>query len=442
MKKYGLGAQFSKYTGICKSDISKASKLGLKRKRRNDATDQDVLDRVQEFKQRPDVSTNLPAAKRVKRDITERRVMDKPMKTIYSDFKKCNPTIKISLSTFKRSKPSNIESSRKRHWEGCLCEACTNIELKLKALCQLATRKRSSVQVKDKYEAAQLTMCEKTGDYHDKKCIVRQCNECGVDKIVSYFQPLAEQCISEEVTYTKWERIKKNVKGKEVVRTMEVVKKESFTQVIIELSQDLIHFAEHLFVASWQQRQFTTIRKEVPNDWVVLNMDFAENYSCVSQSEVQAAHWGHEQVTIHPTVAYYKCRDDDCDHVVTEALIFVSNDKIHDAHAGNSFVKLANKHLVEKRGLVVKKQVQMTDGCSAQYKSKTPFADISNSIVDNGFPIERHFYGSRHGKGPSDGAGAVVKNVVRRGVLGCNVVVNNAEDFYRYAKGLTKDDKH
>ena len=84
----------------------------------------------------------------------------------------------------------------------------------------------------------------------------------------------------------------------------------------------------------------------------------------------------------------------------------------------------------------------MTDGCSAQYKSKIPFSDISCSILDNGFPIERHFYGSRHGKGPSDGAGAVVKSFIRRGVMGNNVIINNAEDFYEYAKELTKDDTH
>lgn len=47
-------------------------------------------------------------------------------------------------------------------------------------------------------------------------------------------------------------------------------------------------------------------------------------------------------------------------------------------------------------------------------------------IEDYGFVVERHFYGSRHGKGPSDGAGATV--------MGMNVVINNAEDFYNFGK--------
>uniref|UniRef100_A0A8W8NTU4 Uncharacterized protein n=1 Tax=Magallana gigas TaxID=29159 RepID=A0A8W8NTU4_MAGGI len=46
----------------------------------------------------------------------------------------------------------------------------------------------------------------------------------------------------------------------------------------------------------------------------------------------------------------------------------------------------------------------------------------------------KDFYGSRHGKGPSDGAVAVVKSGARRAVMGMNVVINNAEDLYNFGK--------
>ena len=198
-------------------------------------------------------------------------------------------------------------------------------------------------------------MCQKLSQYNERKCINRQCDVCGVDKIVAFFQPLAEQSTSDEITYTKWERVKKDINGKEVVCVMPVKKTRTCTSIIIDLSQESQMLAQHLFVANWQQRQFTELRKDVPEGFMVLNMDFAENYSCVTQNEVQAAHWGHEQVTIHPTVAYYKCKDDGCDQVVTESLIFISEDKIHDSHAVNTFTKIANEHLKEKRGLDIKR---------------------------------------------------------------------------------------
>ncbi|CAG2188300.1 unnamed protein product [Mytilus edulis] len=69
--------------------------------------------------------------------------------------------------------------------------------------------------------------------------------------------------------------------------------------------------------------------------------------------------------------------------------------------------------------------------------------DVGTSLqrhnLDFGFPIERHFYGSCHGKGPSEGAGAVVKSVVRRAVLVEQVVINNARDLYDFSKKLEID---
>ncbi|PJE77756.1 hypothetical protein CI610_03318 [invertebrate metagenome] len=207
---------------------------------------------------------------------------------------------------------------------------------------------------------------------------------------------------------------------------MLVTKKQSCTEVVVELSEELQPLAQHLFVAAWQQDQFSKLRKKISEGYVLLNMDFSENFACISQNEIQSAHWWHEQVTIHPIVALYRCLKAGCDKTVVESLIFISENKQHDAHAVMKFVKIANKHLTEQQGLVINKEIQMSDGCSAQYKSRQPLTDLSYSILDFGFPSERHFFGSRHGKGPSDGAGAVVKSFVRRGVLGQKAVVNNA----------------
>lgn len=443
LKKYGLNRQISKYTGISESYISKKSKStgDLPRKKRKDAINADVQETIKHFCQRPDVSTNLPTAKRVKRDLIERRVLDKPMTTVFQEFKENHPDITVSLSTFKRNRPKNIASTRKQSWKGCLCELCANVDLKIKALNQLA-EKKGCMKIKDKYEAIALTMCQKAGRFHPYHCIRRECRECGVNNIISYFQPLAEKCQDVVVRYTKWERVRKELKGKEVVRVMPITKKHSCTQAVMELSTELKPLAEHIFVASWQQDQFSKLQKRVPEGCVLLNMDFSENFMCVSQNEVQTAHWGHEQVTIHPTVAYYQCQKEGCEETVIESLIFITDDKQHDAHAVMAFTKLANQHLQATRGLDIKKQLHMTDGCSAQYKSKTPFTDISFSILDFGFPTERHFYGSRHGKGPSDGAGAVVKSFVRRGVLGESISINNAKEFFNYSKKISKDEEH
>ena len=75
-----------------------------------------------------------------------------------------------------------------------------------------------------------------------------------------------------------------------------------------ELKVEVQFLGEHLFRANWQQSQFHKMRNRTPfpKAAVMMVMDFAENYTCQYQGEVQAAHWHHEQATVHPTVTYYR----------------------------------------------------------------------------------------------------------------------------------------
>ena len=75
------------------------------------------------------------------------------------------------------------------------------------------------------------------------------------------------------------------------------------------------------------------------------------------------------------------------------------------------------------------KKIQYTDGCAGQYKGKTAF----NIIANRQDSITRNFFGSRHGKGPCDSAGGIVKNAVKRAVFARKAIVRDARDFYRFA---------
>ena len=158
-------------------------------------------------------------------------------------------------------------------------------------------------------------------------------------------------------------------------------------------------------------------------------LDFAENYSCTYQNEVQSAHWFYEQVTLHPVTTYYKCAY--CQEATNESLVFISPDHRHDHHAVQHYTRLAIDHL-RQRGMLCTRIVQWSDGCTSQYKSRGPFADIAASQHDMGVPVGRNYFGSRHGKGPCDGEAAVVKNHVASAVKCRDVIISNACDFYKY----------
>ena len=64
--------------------------------------------------------------------------------------------------------------------------------------------------------------------------------------------------------------------------------------------------AEHTFMASWNYCQFKQAKRNIIPGELMLVHDFAQNYLCLLQNEPQGMHWDHKQVTLHPTVAYYK----------------------------------------------------------------------------------------------------------------------------------------
>lgn len=221
----------------------------------------------------------------------------------------------------------------------------------------------------------------------------------------------------------------------QISRKMLVRKTSTWVAFLDELRTELAFLAGHLFRAAWQHLQFESLRNSTPfpQGTVGMVLDFAENFTCVNQDEVQAAHWHHTQVTVHPIVTYYRC--DLCEKTVTESLVFISNDRHHDFDAVHKFTEVAINHLRNKRNITLENIVQWTDGCASQYKSKGPFADVSCAMDDFGCTFERNFFGSRHGKGPSDGESAVIKHHAATAIKTGAAFVNDAKELFDYCYG-------
>ena len=198
-------------------------------------------------------------------------------------------------------------------------------------------------------------------------------------------------------------------------------------KLITELLNEAAPHPQHLLNADWQNQQFSQLKSQLPEKHVLSVLDFAENYSTFYQDEVQSSYWSHNQVTIHPIVCYYRCVN--CDALMTESLIFVSDDTTHDYHAVNHFVTVAYEHLRTARNFDIVKSLRFSDGCAAQYKSRGPIADIhvhvAHSHQDNGFQTQHNYFGSCHGKGPSDGESTVVKSMASTAVKSTTTIIAN-----------------
>lgn len=91
----------------------------------------------------------------------------------------------------------------------------------------------------------------------------------------------------------------------------------------------LDNFIEHDYIAKSQSDFVKTRKQNLKDDEVMVLMDFAENYSCVIQDEIQSHHWNHTQVTIHPFVIYKKENDE----VSHRSFVIISDSLQHDVYA-------------------------------------------------------------------------------------------------------------
>ena len=135
-------------------------------------------------------------------------------------------------------------------------------------------------------------------------------------------------------------------------------------ELIDLLTQHIKSMAEHSFMASGNYWQYKLARKNIIEGDVIMVHDFAQNYLCTHQNEVQGPHWHHKQVTLMPTVAHHLCTQ--CKGMVTHEIVHISDDLKHDAHLVKVFTNWAEQ-ILEDGGIVIHKIIEFTDQAPSQF---------------------------------------------------------------------------
>ena len=273
---------------------------------------------------------------------------------------------------------------------------------------------------------AESILCPKSdhNQWHRRECVFGECESCGVD-----FLPL---CPTEEdgtsVQKVKWKRFSmENITTKkgEVKKKLTLVYKEtSSAELVSYLKPKLQDFVRHVFVAKWDDEQFKNCLANFRDDTIVSVIDFAENYSFEVQNEVQSMHWFSYQITIlvHITWVRNPAPDptDESTKNIMQYHFYISDDRKHDSYFVQHCLQLHWDSVVES-GFTPKNHWIWSDGCAGQFKSRIPWYFVSRyPEITNGCNCMWSFFGSGHGKGPHDGAGAVLKRYIRTAQLDVN----------------------
>lgn len=427
----------SKVLGINRKRIVKATKL---KRGRKEITEEDI-DTICNFYE--SMANPLPDKRLVSKHTGKpQMVLSKPVDVVFKHFQSIHPEVQIKKTKFTKLRPRHVKPSRYAKYRGCLCERCENIRMKLTVLNQrMETDGYQGLKMKDVTSLVDLTLCPKHEgtEYYQLKCIKRDCSDCGMKKFDEHFNEISENHRTSVISWREWGLITTD-EGKKRRGLKNCNENRTVNNLLTELRKEVDEQALHVFNWKWQSQQYRNIKGNLPQNWVLNVWDFAENYTCFIQDEAQSAYWTRNQATVHPVVNFYHCETEGCDDLVCESIVFISSDRKHDYNAVHTYMDLVTSHLHQKRNISIKKMVRFSDGCASQYKSFGPMADVAFSGEDYNFPTCHNFYGSRHGKGASDGESAVVKSKASSAVKCGTAVIGDAKQLYEFCtSSLIKD---
>ena len=102
--------------------------------------------------------------------------------------------------------------------------------------------------------------------------------------------------------------------------------------------KQLEEMAEHTWhIHTWNYCQYKKAKQNLDEGEVLIMDDFTQNYLCDHQNEPQGLHWLYQQVTLHPSVAMYTCKQPGCNKLVMHEVVHPSDDLRHDAHIVKNF---------------------------------------------------------------------------------------------------------
>ena len=262
-------------------------------------------------------------------------------------------------------------------------------------------------------------------EYHNLECIRGSCEICKVSKLKVCSQELSMSSDA-LVSWRRFEMVfvGRGDDGSDRHALRLEHKMTPPVYLVTALKASLEKILTHNFEAKWQDHQFKACMDNLSPDAVVSVIDFAENYSFKWKNEVQSQHWFSFQVTIlvHITFRIHPEWDgvDSQTMLLTEYHFYISDDKSHDNQFVQHCFSLHQDFLIQQGFPLPVEYIVFSDGCTAQFKCAKNLYFMARYLslthtndLPLGCTMQWNWFGSGHGKGRWDGAGAHVKQALR-----------------------------
>ena len=185
---------------------------------------------------------------------------------------------------------------------------------------------------------------------------------------------------------------------------------------------------EHISAKRIQNMSYNEHKDSLSDEDLLIHVDFAENYRNDQQDEIQSAYFGHQSFSLFTSCCYYKGTDNTLQQ---KSIVIVTENSDHNRVTSMSSLKRVVETMENEVGQTFTRLIVWSDGMSAQFRSRFAF-ELSAGML---FPDKSMswFYNERnHEKGPMNGVGGTLKNVIFRKVKYGQVVVYTPEEFANF----------
>ena len=412
--------------------IQAGEKLG--RKVYNKRIDDEVVDKIVKFYECDTTSRIDMRKNKHTKKWGPRRYMYTTIKIAHLNFITKNPEMKVSFSTFHKLRPRNVKISKDTPLISSLCPYCHNIRLKLQKL--------NIPGLRTEYDLYHHLICEKDRTkVGNASCIKQQCKICRdwKGKVEILLSNAPDQ--DKEITWYTWtQKVYTSKNGQRGVRRELERKTESFEIFKQELMKDILKpvqrcsFVEHHFSHRYQHKMYDECIASLKPGQCLMVQDFAKNRDIIFQDDIKSNFWCKKQVTIHPGVIFYRLIEGE--PIRKLVVTHLSDIKNHDAHMVHLMTRDCISIMNDKYPEIEwNRFIIWSDGCASQYKGKNSFYYLGKYSVS----LERNFFASEHGKGPSDAETGLLAMKLEAAIKTREAVIDNAKSMYDFF--IEKHDK-
>ena len=141
----------------------------------------------------------------------------------------------------------------------------------------------------------------------------------------------------------------------------------SFNEFSDNFVEDILNMTEHHFISVSQKDFFTECKNNFYHDTGIFIMDFAENYTFISQNSNQGFYFNNTSASLFIIALYFK--EQTGNDVKHETFCIISDSSIHQAYSVHKFTEVVLCK-IKNEFFWIKNLIYFSDGAPTQFKNK------------------------------------------------------------------------